>query len=72
MTKERLEPQRFSREELEVACMDAHMSGRVYTQGGEKRLPSDEHTHMLRHAMAAVKRHRTDRRRRIRQGESTR
>jgi hypothetical protein len=37
----------------EVALADAHMSGRVYHEGGEQRMPGDEHRHMMEHANRA-------------------
>jgi hypothetical protein len=39
---------------IDAAIMDAHMSGRVYTKGGERRSPGDEHRMMLDHAKRAA------------------
>jgi len=48
------EPKRFTREDLEVAIMDAAMSGRVYAAGGEKETPAEFHGFAIKHAMQAV------------------
>ncbi len=56
------ELKRFSLEELEIACIDAFMSGRVYNAGGEKDLPGDAHRKIIYRALQAVRRHRRSRR----------
>lgn len=62
----RKEIKRVSQEELEWACMEAHMQGRLYAQGGEKALPGDEHENMMQRAYLAIRRHRITQRKRSR------
>ena len=35
---------------IERIALDAHLDGRVYTKGGEKRTPAEEYERMVRQA----------------------
>ncbi len=61
--KDKNRMRRFSLKELEIACIEAHMSGRVYATGGEKATPGDEHWNMFDRALRAVRIHRAMKRR---------
>lgn len=39
---------------IETAIGDAHVSGRIYGAGGEKRNPAEEYRHMRDHAISAA------------------
>lgn len=54
------EMRRFSLDELEIACSDAFVSGRIYHAGGEKDKPDVAHRKMMYRALQAVRRHRRD------------
>lgn len=56
------ELKRFSLDELEIACADAFMSGRVYHANGEKDKPGLAHRKMIYRALQAVRRHRRTKR----------
>lgn len=58
------ELKRFTLDELEIACGDAFLSGRVYQTGGEKDLPGVAHRKMIYGALQAVRRDRRQRNKR--------
>lgn len=55
-------PRRYSRSEVEVACIEAHTAGRLYASGGEKAKPVDEWRTMLTRAIAEADRYRKEQR----------